>query len=37
LRLIYTFQRFSPLSSWWKAWRHAGRHGAKEGAEHSPS
>ena len=37
LRLIYTFQRFSPLSSWWKAWRHAGRHGAREGAENSTS
>jgi hypothetical protein len=30
-----TVQRFSPLSSWWRAWQHAGRHGAGEGAESS--
>lgn len=27
------FQRFSPLSSWWKAWWHTNRHGAGERAE----
>jgi hypothetical protein len=27
------FQKFSPLSSWWRAWQHLDRHGAREGAE----